>query len=147
MSWLNLHKTNTFGMPLTPRPDHVTIGVYMHGSLFSGHALLNLNLPFRFIQRRFEFVFWCLERECCSFWKTDGNSFRSTNTVTMALTVKDLWNNVGVNKDVHKWYLCLQMPACINEYWLIWLVKYKEVWALCGLQTLYKKLWLEKGQD
>ena len=36
--------------------------------------------PFK-ILRRFEVVFWCLEWECCIFWKIDGNSFKSTNTI------------------------------------------------------------------
>ena len=39
------------------------------------------------ILRRFEVAFWCLQWECYTFWKTDGNSFKSTNTYTMALTV------------------------------------------------------------
>ena len=30
---------------------------------------------------RFEAVFWCLEWEWCTFWKIDGNSFKSTNTI------------------------------------------------------------------
>ena len=53
----------------------------------SGHISLNFNMPFKLILRRFEVVFWCLEWECCTFWKTDGNSFKSTNTVTMALRI------------------------------------------------------------
>ena len=47
----------------------------------SGHEWLNLKLPFKFILRSFEVVFWCLEWECCTFWKIDGNSFKSTNTI------------------------------------------------------------------
>ena len=38
-----------------------------------GHILLNLKLPFKLILRRSEVVFWCLEWECCTFWKIDGN--------------------------------------------------------------------------
>ena len=41
-------------------------------------------MPFKLIQIMFEVVFWCLEWECCPFWKIDGNSFKSTNTI--------LWN-------------------------------------------------------
>ena len=33
----------------------------------SGESLLNLNVPFTLILRRFEVVFWCLEWECCTF--------------------------------------------------------------------------------
>ena len=47
----------------------------------SGHISLNLNMPFKLILRRFEVVFWCLKWECCTFWKIDGNSFKSTNTI------------------------------------------------------------------
>ena len=43
----------------------------------SGHISLNFNMPFKFILRRFEVVFWCLEWECCTFWKIDGNSLKS----------------------------------------------------------------------
>ena len=44
-------------------------------------AIFNLTLIclFKLILRRFEVVFWCLEWECCTFWKIDGNSFKSTN--------------------------------------------------------------------
>ena len=44
----------------------------------SGHIALNCNMPFKLILRRFEVVFWCLEWECCTFWKIGGNSFKST---------------------------------------------------------------------
>ena len=47
----------------------------------SGHISLKSYMPFNFILRRFEVVFWCLEWECCIFWKIDGNSFNSTNTI------------------------------------------------------------------
>ena len=53
----------------------------MYRAPSSGHELLNLNLPFKFILSRFEVVFWCLEWECCTSWKIDRNSFKSTNTV------------------------------------------------------------------
>ena len=46
-----------------------------------GHISLNFNMPFKLILRRFQVVFWCLEWECCTFWKIDGNSFKSTNTI------------------------------------------------------------------
>ena len=47
----------------------------------SGHISLNCNMPFKFILRRFEVDFWCMEWECCTFWKIDGYSFKSTNTI------------------------------------------------------------------
>ena len=49
----------------------------------SGHISLNFNMPLKLILRRFEVVFWCLGRECCTFWKIDGNSFKSTNTILL----------------------------------------------------------------
>ena len=49
----------------------------------SGHTVLNLNLPFKVVLRRFEVVFWYLEWECCTFWKINGNSFKSTNTINV----------------------------------------------------------------
>ena len=33
------------------------------------HSLLNFNVPFKLIRRRFEVVSWCLEWECCIFFK------------------------------------------------------------------------------
>ena len=50
----------------------------MYIALSSGHILLNCNMSFKFILRRFEVVFWCLVWEYCTFWKIDGNSFKST---------------------------------------------------------------------
>ena len=47
----------------------------------SGHILFNLNFSLKLILRRFEVAFWCLEWECYTFWKTDGNPFKSTNTI------------------------------------------------------------------
>ena len=49
----------------------------------SGHISLNFNMPFKLILRRFEVVFWCLDWECCTFWKIDGNLFKSTNYTTV----------------------------------------------------------------
>ena len=76
-----LHKTNIFGMP--PKFYHRV----MYKAPSSGHISLNFNMPFKLNLRRFEVVFWYLEWECCTFWKLDGNSFKSTNTIliTMAL--------------------------------------------------------------
>ena len=74
-----LHKTNFFGMPLQ----------FYHRVMYiapsSGHISLNLNMPFKLILRRFEVIFWCLEWECCTFWKIDGNSFKFHQYYTMAL--------------------------------------------------------------
>ena len=55
--------------------------MYIHVAPSSGHISLNCNMPFKLILRSFEVVFWCLEWECCTFWKIDGNSFKSTNTI------------------------------------------------------------------
>ena len=54
-----LHETNISGCP---RKFYHRV---MYIAPSSGHTLLNLNLPFELIQRRFEVIFWCLERECC----------------------------------------------------------------------------------
>ena len=54
--------------------------VYVHIAPSSGKPLLNLNLPFKFILRRFGGVSWCLEWECCIFQKIDEKSFTSTKT-------------------------------------------------------------------
>ena len=51
-------------------------------------SVLTLNLPFTVTRWRFEVVSWCLEWECCTFWKTDENSFKSTNTI-MALNAPE----------------------------------------------------------
>ena len=68
-------KNKHFQMP----PQNFTRVMYIAPS--SGHIFLKLNMPFKLILRRFEVVFWCLEWECCTFWKIDGNSFKSTNTI------------------------------------------------------------------
>ena len=47
----------------------------------SGNVSLNCYMDFKLILRRFEVVLWCLEWECCTFWKIDGNSFKPTNTI------------------------------------------------------------------
>ena len=70
-----LHKTNILGCP---RKFYHRV---MYIAPSSGHISLNLNMLFKFVLRRFEVVFWCLEWECCTFWKIDGNSFKSTNTI------------------------------------------------------------------
>ena len=75
--WRKLHKTKYFGMP--PKFYHRV----MYIAPSSGHEWLNLYLPFSLILRRFEVVFWCLEWECCTFWKIEGNSFKSTNTMAL----------------------------------------------------------------
>ena len=41
-------------------------------------------MPFKVILKRFEVVFCCLEWECCTFQKTDKNSFKSTNFIAVA---------------------------------------------------------------
>ena len=53
---------------------HVYIHMYMYITPSSGHISLNFNMTFKFIIRRAEVVFWCLEWECYTFWKIDGNS-------------------------------------------------------------------------
>ena len=56
---------------------------FMYIAPSSGRDLMNLDLPFKLILRRFEVVFWYLNWECCTFWKFDGNSFKSTNTILL----------------------------------------------------------------
>ena len=52
----------------------------------SGHISLNFNMPFKLILRRVEVVFWCLEWECCTFWKIDGTFIQIHQYYTMVLT-------------------------------------------------------------
>ena len=54
---------------------------FMHITPSSVRSLVNLNVPFKLILKRFEIIFWCLEREWCTFEKIDGNSLKSTNSV------------------------------------------------------------------
>ena len=53
----------------------------MHIAPSSGHISLNCNMPFKLFLEMCEVVYWCLEWECCTFWKIDGNSYKSTNTI------------------------------------------------------------------
>ena len=83
--WIFMSETINFlrnGMKLTllgcpQKFDHRV----MYRAASSGHISLNFNMPFKFILRRFEVVFWCLEWDCCTLWETDGKSFKSTNTI------------------------------------------------------------------
>ena len=68
---------------------------FMYIAPSSDHSLLIPNLPFKVILRKFEVVFWCLEWECCTFQKTDENSFKSSNTYTMALIFFHIKNLSG----------------------------------------------------
>ena len=70
-----LHKTNISGMP--PKFYHRV----MYIAPSSGHISFNFNLHFKLILRWWEVVFWCLEWGYCTFWKIDGNSSQSTNTI------------------------------------------------------------------
>ena len=47
----------------------------------SGYISSNVKMPFKLILGRFEVVFWCLQWECCTFWRIDGNSFKFTKTI------------------------------------------------------------------
>ena len=69
-----LHKTIHF----RDAPENSIIVMYIAPS--SGHISLKFDMPFKLILRSFEIVFWCMEWECCTFCKIDGNSFKSTNT-------------------------------------------------------------------
>ena len=61
-----------------------------------GHILLNLNLPFKLILRRFEVVFWCVEWEWCTFWKIDQWKFIQIHQYyAMALMVIMSWGGGG----------------------------------------------------
>ena len=73
--WENWIKQNILGCP---RKFYHRV-MYLVPS--SGHISLNFKMPFKLILRRFEVVFWCLEWECCTFWRIDGTSFKSTKTI------------------------------------------------------------------
>ena len=75
--WENCIKLKFLGIWDTP--ENFTIDLCIRPS--SGHILWNLYLSFKLILRRFEVVFWCLEWECCPFWKTDWNSSKSTKAI------------------------------------------------------------------
>ena len=61
-----------------------------HRCVYIAHSndcsLLTLSLPFKVIHMKFEVVFWCPERECCTFQKTD-NSFKYTNYIMALFTI------------------------------------------------------------
>ena len=57
----------------------------------SGHISFHLNMPFHLILRRCEVVLWCLEWECCTFWKLDWNSLKSTNKYTI-----EVWCHISI---------------------------------------------------
>ena len=74
-----LHKTKTFSA--CPRKCYHRV---MYIAPSSGHVSLNCTMQFELILRRFEgFFFWCLEWECCTFGKIDGNSFKSTKMAVL----------------------------------------------------------------
>ena len=78
---------------------------FMHKSPYSDHSWLILNLPFKVIVQRFKLVFWCLERECCTFQMIDENSFKSTDTLPLLsgfeliLPCKPKWNVIEIESD------------------------------------------------
>ena len=72
----NIEKYNIFGMP--PKFYHRFMNIHLPPS--SVEPLPHINLPWnKWIVRRFEVVFWCLEWECCTFRKIYENSIKSTN--------------------------------------------------------------------
>ena len=84
---------------------------FMYIAPSSGCYLLNRNMPFKLILRRFEIVFWCLEWECCTFQNIDENSFKSINTIlwlknsgTMKSKSKDVWKPFFYDSPI-AWYL------------------------------------------
>ena len=74
-----IEKYNIFVMPPPPPPQFYHRFMYIHTS--SGESLPHINWLFKWIVRRFEVDFWCLEWECCTFWQIYENSFKSTNTI------------------------------------------------------------------
>ena len=51
-----------------------------------GHSLLNLNLPFVLILRRFEVVFWCLDWECCTFKRSYRKFIQISDIILHTIT-------------------------------------------------------------
>ena len=53
-------------------------GLYVH---YVVHICDFGMLRVKLILSSFEVILWSLVQDCCTFWKIDGNSFKSTNTV------------------------------------------------------------------
>ena len=114
-----LHKTKFLGCS---RKFYHRV-MYMHVAPSMDHILFNLNLPFKWILRRFEVVFWCLEWECCNFWKIDGNSFKSTNTTCiMDLIIFSLQEACETIFKGNLQYISFAFPT-MQTYWFLWRTK------------------------
>ena len=101
--WIFLSETINFLRKLhkTMPPKFYDRVMYIAPS--SGNISLNFNMPFKFILRSFEVVFWCLEWECCTFWKIDGNSFKSTNTILQVSTFRILLRQLCLRRIHWDW--------------------------------------------
>ena len=134
ISWDNSIKLTFLGCPQK----------FYHSVMYiapsSGHELLKLNLPFKLILRRFEVVFWCLEWECSNIWRTDGNSFKFTNTITALCSFFTLiQSNFSLKNyfyaifcqtviflffpNIKQWHIfCKYLGEIFPEYWLEFLL-------------------------
>ena len=57
---------------------------------------------------------WTLEWECCTFWKNDGYSFKSTNTIKSMALIHQNKGEKHVCLSHRVWYLNIQLRMFIN---------------------------------
>ena len=107
----------------------------------SGEPLPSVNLPFKWIVRRFEVVFWCLEWECCTFERL-MKFIQIHQYYTMALTliskckfaliVENVVPLIILTVDIRQWlsflWLAIEGNYVHNEDHLSLLSKKLHVW-------------------
>ena len=64
---------------------------FMYIAPSSGEPLPNINWTCKWIVRRFEVVFWCLEWECCTLFKSTNTIFYYGFTLNSLGLMKLLW--------------------------------------------------------
>ena len=102
----NIAKKLFFGFP-----ENFTIGLCTCSSLWCG-SLVNLNVPFKLILRRFEVVLWCLEWECYTFnkrlMKIHSNSVHFITRLMLSAT----WT---YESQVHNKHLEYLIPVLLKQ--------------------------------
>ena len=85
---------------------------FMYIAPSSGGPLPNFNLPFKWILRRFEVVFRCLECECCTFRINWWKFIQICQYYTMALICADLVTHCKCLTKI-SWMLFSPHKACL----------------------------------
>ena len=82
-------------------------------------SLMNPNLPYRFILRRLEVAFWCLEWECCTFFSSNPPVlYFSSNIYVRYETTWIIWIWGSIL------FTCLQRKQAVCDKWrCIWLAR------------------------